>query len=227
DFIVLDEPPPGADAAGEAPASRPATIEGPPGGFYISGRVGGAFSQLRGVSARFGGELNNTTPDALAFVSAVEGGFETHRLGAPLRLGVQLASTNFAVFNLDETGGTTTAFTEIDVNSLSLMAVASVDLAGDLQIIDTGPVTPFITGGLGFSANFADVTDTAGGSFDDFTLDLAWMVGAGAALALDDQLSLEARYAYTGRGDVAESAAGDFDPDLRAHEFTVGARYAF
>ena len=216
------------DDAFEAPAvSRPPTQTAGSGGFYIAGRVGGAFSSLSNLSPRFGGTFNDESPSALGFSSAVEAGFETHRLGAPVRLGFQIANANFNVFNADERGGTQSASTEFDVNSFSAMAAVTVDLDGDFEIIDTGPVTPFLVGGLGMAINVADVTDTAGQRFDDLSVDFAWMLGAGAAIALDDQLSLEARYVFSDRGEVARSLNGGVDPRLRAHEFTVGARYSF
>jgi len=51
-----------APADEDAPTARPQTLR--VDGFYVAGRIGGAFSALGGVDPRFGGEINEDRPGA-------------------------------------------------------------------------------------------------------------------------------------------------------------------
>jgi len=60
------------------------------------------------------------------------------------------------------------------------------------------------------------------GSVDDTTF--AWQLGAGVAYAATDHVTFDAGYRYADYGDFTKD---DDKIDVSAHEFYLGARYAF
>lgn len=101
--------------------------------------------------------------------------------------------------------------------------------------IDTGTkLTPYIGAGIGYAK--LEVKDEYWNSAYNETIDdtnFAWQIGAGAAYALADNVSIDAGYRYINYGDLSSSKV-DFlggnekaKVDLTANEFYVGARYSF
>ena len=112
--------------------------------------------------------------------------------------------------------------------------------------IDTGTkFVPFVTAGLGYghikiesSANGKIAGQAYELSSDESANNFVWSIGAGAAYELTDNLAIDLTYRYTDYGSVSKSIVTGMSPlqgkmsvdadfDVVAHEFMLGARYAF
>ncbi len=104
--------------------------------------------------------------------------------------------------------------------------------------IDTGTkFTPYVGAGMGVARLKArGNVDFDGERVSDFSKsknNFAWQLGAGAAYALTDNVSVDVGYRYTDAGKVNGTASftGDDKPSIKTettmHEFLLGARYSF
>lgn len=127
-----------------------------------------------------------------------------------------------------------------DVDSVSISGLGSVPVNGDVSALTFlvngyynfatgGPLTPYITAGLGYSKVEAD-SDV--GSEDDnlFT----YQLGVGVGYAMSETVTLDLRYRYLGFEDFESSG---YDPDfianytdtveISSHNITIGMRFVF
>lgn len=114
---------------------------------------------------------------------------------------------------------------KIEIQSLMLNAFYDIDIGSK--------VTPYIGGGIGYAKLKLDDQywkDAYGKDIDDNNF--AWQIGAGVAVELTDNVSVDAGYRYVDYGDL--SATGDDgyggeteSVDVTANEFYLGARYTF
>ncbi len=137
-----------------------------------------------------------------------------------------------------------------DVESLSVMATGYLYPAPLLNV-DLGPISPFVSGGLGVAHNRTSAMDnefptlglgsatiTQGGSSTDF----AWNVGAGFDIDLAEDWVLSLAYRYSDLGEVVTDQGdiliirpsrrftipvGETSAPLRLHEVLVSVRYEF
>ncbi len=104
--------------------------------------------------------------------------------------------------------------------------------------IDTGTkFTPYVGAGIGIAHIKAQGNvDFNGERVSDFSKsknNFAWQIGAGAAYAVTDNVSVDLGYRYTDAGNVKGTASftGDEKPSIKTesdiHEFLLGARYSF
>jgi opacity protein-like surface antigen len=104
-----------------------------------------------------------------------------------------------------------------DVSALTFLANGYLDLATG------GPLTPYITAGIGYSNVEADIE---GGSDDDnlFT----YQLGVGLGYAMSETVTLDLRYRYLGFEDYEYSdAEGSLSAEISSHNITAGLRFVF
>jgi opacity protein-like surface antigen len=105
-----------------------------------------------------------------------------------------------------------------DVSVLTLLTNGYFDFSTG------GPLTPYITVGLGYS-NVEIVIE--GESYDDnlFT----YQLGIGVGYAMTEQITLDLRYRYLGFEDYeySESGVGSLSAEVSSHNITAGLRFAF
>ena len=127
-----------------------------------------------------------------------------------------------------------------DVDSISISGLGSAPANGDVSALTFlvngyydfatgGPLTPYITAGLGFSNVEAD----SGGVSEDDNL-FTYQLGVGVGYAISETVTLDLRYRYLGFEDFESSG---YDPDFAAnytekveissHNITAGLRFAF
>jgi opacity protein-like surface antigen len=110
------------------------------------------------------------------------------------------------------------------------------------DIATVGRFTPYVGAGLGYVINrnspfkiYDNIADIERNYSGKATKGLGYQLRAGTAIAINDRMSLDLGYRYAMLGKVATKATGThLDPDypqykgnLRAHEATVGLRFAF
>lgn len=99
--------------------------------------------------------------------------------------------------------------------------------------IDTGTkLTPYVSAGMGVSRLKGAIKwsePDESGKFSKSKTNFAWQIGAGAAYALTDNVSIDAGYRYTDAGDVnvKNEEGGSNKFEAQSHEFLLGARYTF
>jgi len=138
-------------------------------------------------------------------------------------------------------GNTPSSTTQGTVSALVGLATANVDIAGFTGRLPGG-LQPFVLGGLGF----ATVTN---GQEDDYTngvtfngsisgatqTNLAWTVGGGVGIPIDDRLTLDITYRWLVLGERRTGSTLSFNgasapttpdrADLRVHTIMLGLRY--
>ena len=121
-----------------------------------------------------------------------------------------------------------------DMDSLSGPG-GSVSINGDLSALTFlvngyfdfatgGPLTPYITAGIGYSS--VDV-DFEGASDDDNLL--TYQLGFGVGYAMSETVTLDLRYRYLGFDDYeySEVGVGSLSVEASSHNLTAGLRFAF
>jgi opacity protein-like surface antigen len=105
-----------------------------------------------------------------------------------------------------------------DISALTLLANGYIDF-------DTGgPLTPYITAGIGYSNVEADIE----GESDDDNL-FTYQLGIGIGYAMSETMTLDLRYRYLGFEDYeySESGVGSLSIEAASHNITAGLRFAF
>lgn len=115
--------------------------------------------------------------------------------------------------------------TTITMYDLKMKLESQAFMANMYYDFDTNTkLTPYIGGGIGMAKLKAKLSSFGEslGSVDDTTF--AWQLGAGVAYAATDHVTFDAGYRYADYGDFSKD---DAKVDVSAHEFYLGARYAF
>jgi opacity protein-like surface antigen len=119
-----------------------------------------------------------------------------------------------------------------DIGNVKLKLKTQSVMLNAYYDIDTGTqFTPFVGGGIGYTRAKVSLafdgeknTVTARGKDTAFT----WQLGAGVAYAVNDNVTVDAGYRYVDCNDFDYSdSENDVSVDTSAHEFYIGARYAF
>jgi len=121
-------------------------------------------------------------------------------------------------------------FQKNDIDEVSVDGLGSAPLDGDATVIaglinlyydfeNDSPVTPFITGGVGLANVDAEIE---GDSEDDSVI--AYQLGGGIGYALSETTTLDLMYRYFSMQDPEFDGA---DVEVAAHQFLIGARFAF
>lgn len=120
-----------------------------------------------------------------------------------------------------------------DVASLSLM------FNGYLDLHNNSPITPYLSGGIGFATIYLSDTfgtDTRGSSADevqlyeeDYDTVFAWQAGGGVEIALNRMLSLDLGYRYFRTAKARFDSSWDQSSRLRfeSHNASAGLRFKF
>ena len=105
-----------------------------------------------------------------------------------------------------------------DVSALTFLANGYFDFATG------GPLTPYITAGIGYSNVEIDIE----GESDDDNL-FTYHLGVGVGYAMSEQVTLDLRYRYLGFEDYeySESGVGSLSAEVSSHNITAGLRFAF
>jgi opacity protein-like surface antigen len=118
---------------------------------------------------------------------------------------------------------------------------------GYYDIYNFGPITPYISAGIGIARNKAGTlnvnnpTLAVNTSYNSKTINnFAWQIGAGASIKATEQVDFDLDYKFINMGkiqpgqgvavDYSDNSSSSAEPGkskLRAHEVTIGARYNF
>lgn len=96
-------------------------------------------------------------------------------------------------------------------------------LNGYLDIMPNYVISPYISGGIGFTKLKLDTTSTMGALVFEDNRDetsFTWSIGAGLTVRINKCLNLDGGYRYIDMGDI-DSA------NVNAHEWYFGLRYTF
>lgn len=105
-----------------------------------------------------------------------------------------------------------------NINVLSFLINGYYDIPMD------APVTPFISGGIGF-ANVQLEDDDGGRDADDSVF--AYQIGAGLGYVVDEQITVDCGYRYMATSDPEFDIQGSTgDAEYGSHNFYVGVRFA-
>jgi opacity protein-like surface antigen len=109
-------------------------------------------------------------------------------------------------------------FVNGDISALTFL------VNGYIDFYTGGPVTPFITAGIGYSNVEADIE----GESNDENL-FTYQLGAGIGYAISETLTLDFRYRYLGAEDYeySEVGAGSINAEISSHNISAGLRFAF
>jgi opacity protein-like surface antigen len=139
-------------------------------------------------------------------------------------------------------GSNPAGYTQGTVSALVGLATANVDIA-DVTGRLPGGLQPFVLGGVGFASvtNGQEDDYAAGGAFNGSIsgatqTNLAWTIGGGVGIPLDDRLTLDIAYRWLNLGErrvgstLFVPGAGSFPTtpdraDLRVHTIMLGLRY--
>jgi len=88
---------------------------------------------------------------------------------------------------------------------------------------DGGAFMPYVTAGLAFANNTLNDDDT----FEDTQTHIGWTAGAGVAIAVADNVSLDLQYRYSDFGSKTYALDGDSDFSLSSHAVTAGINFKF
>jgi opacity protein-like surface antigen len=104
-----------------------------------------------------------------------------------------------------------------DVSALTFLANGYIDFATG------GPLTPYITAGIGYSNVDAEIE----GESEDDNL-FTYQLGVGVGYAVSEKMTLDLRYRYLGFEDYEYSDAyGSLSAEVSSHNITAGLRFAF
>jgi outer membrane immunogenic protein len=86
---------------------------------------------------------------------------------------------------------------------------------------DGGAFLPYVTAGLAFANATVDDGD------EDTQTHIGWTAGAGVAIAVADNVSLDLQYRYSDFGTKTYDLGGDTDVSLTSNALTVGLNFSF
>ena len=122
-----------------------------------------------------------------------------------------------------------------DIESLSIGGGGSESLNGDISAVTFlvngyfdfatgGPLTPYITAGIGYSNFEVNIQDVS----DDDNL-FTYQLGAGVGYSISETVILDLRYRYLGFDDYeySEVGVGSIGIEAASHNISAGLRFAF
>ena len=117
--------------------------------------------------------------------------------------------------NVDETvdsiGGGTSSTSEVEATSLMLNAY--------IDFMPNYWISPYITGGIGYS----EITYSYEDSLDEYSVDekkFSWQAGAGLTIRINKCLNIDGGYRYYTLGKISEG-------EVNGHEWYAGIRFTF
>ena len=232
-----------AAALGMVLAAAPGRAEQPMG-FYIRGDLGLAlvrpmeFRDIDPATGIFGADIIPTQGRTSSFL--FDGGVGW-RFTPAFRIDATLGYLPHIHF--DGTQSDAAHFTG-NITSFVGLANGYVDFCGLFPASMPRWINPFLVGSVGFAVNHlgsANDAFFAPSPEEPVTgathTDLAWGVGAGFGLPVNERLSFDVTYKYTDYGEVRTGTSASFlgmtftgtaaKANLRANTLTFGARYGF
>ena len=106
-----------------------------------------------------------------------------------------------------------------NVSSTSEVEVSSIMLNAYIDFMPNYWISPYITGGIGYS----EITFSYEDSHDEYSVDenkFSWQAGAGLTLRLNKCLNIDAGYRYYTLGKIEEG-------EVNGHEWYAGIRFTF
>jgi outer membrane autotransporter protein len=194
-------------------------------GFYVTPKVGWSSFKAK-IDYDMGGGSDSKTKSVTPFGLAFGYDFKP-AAGIPVRTEVEYAYRGRKeMINYADGADSIKA----DVGTQSLFVNAYFD------IHNSSPVTPYVGLGVGYAVVSTDLEgniDIEGKSYkfrqSETEVGFAWNMGAGAAWAINDSLSLDLGYRYADFGTTEEKYLGYDIGDLKttAHEVLLGLRFSF
>lgn len=96
-------------------------------------------------------------------------------------------------------------------------------LNGYIDFMPNYVISPYISGGIGFTKMNLDLTSTVGGAQveDNYEeTNFTWSVGAGLTIRVNQCLNIDGGYRYLDMGEIEQA-------NINAHEIYFGLRYTF
>lgn len=105
-------------------------------------------------------------------------------------------------------------------NSLMLNAYYDIDT--------NSKFVPYVGGGIGY-ARLKGTVDSQRGRMSKSSTEFAWMLGAGVAYNLDDNVAIDLGYRYSDFGKISKEylPGRNYKAELDANEVLLGVRYSF
>jgi opacity protein-like surface antigen len=194
---------------------------------YVSGNVGLSWMNDSSIAADEVYGIDEISFDAgLSLLGAVGCDYGDYRLEA--EIGYQQNDIDEVnIINEPEFAVTSGVPSEGNVSVLSLMANGYYD-------IDLGGVDLYATAGMGVAQvsfedfRYGDAIEEDGGSMDFSETTLAWQVGAGLAVPIGTNISLDARYRYFATTDFSiPQGKSDANINIASHNVLLGLRVGF
>ncbi|MDX8396689.1 MAG: outer membrane beta-barrel protein [Mariprofundaceae bacterium] len=181
-------------------------------GLYVAGNIGAAIA----VDSKSSGGFTGTNTLKTGLAAGVALGYD---FGYSIRAEVEYT---YRKNDLDQqtSAGVTSTVTSGDIT------VHTVLINGFYDLKNQSPITPFISTGIGFSSidySEAVLSGITSPAVKDTVF--AYQVGAGAAYAINETISLDVKYRYIS-GSKA-SLANNVKTTNAAHRFDTGLRVAF
>jgi len=175
---------------------------------YASGNIGIAFISDSDISEPGFPTIEVSFDSGFALAGAVGTSFDTFRIEGAI------------AYQLNDFDSAMGVPLQGDITSLTFL------LNGYYDFINNSPLTPYITGGLGFSMMDVNNLGVAGDidTFDSDDTVFAYQLGVGFGYSFNDNLTLDASYRYFA------SADPDFDgttAEVASHNILLGFRYNF
>lgn len=183
-------------------------------GLYLSGAIGAHTTDDASIS---GGSIN-VENDTDAGVAGLVG------------LGAQLGATQWRVeleggYRDSDVDAISGASGNGDVDALSLMGNVFYDINLNQKL------EFYLGGGLGLAdVDYSSVSPVGSTTISDNDLGLAWQLGAGAALDLNDRLKLTLDYRFLNIENIdfpTSPSVANVDAEYRDHGIFVGLRFSF
>ena len=105
------------------------------------------------------------------------------------------------------------------LSSTSTVEATSIMLNAYIDFMPNYWISPYITGGIGYS----EITFTFEGTVDEYSIDenkFSWQAGAGLTLRINKCLNIDGGYRYYTLGKIEEG-------EVNGHEWYVGLRFTF
>ncbi|MEL7274160.1 MAG: outer membrane beta-barrel protein [Pseudomonadota bacterium] len=207
-----------------APAPPEYQIKAIEQSYYAAARIGAAFD----AESRFGvlgTTVGNAYDTGYNFSVALGYGFN------PAGLVNFRAEAELGYTQLDIDSHTVAGLGKFSGGDATGDASAVYGLANGYVDYSLGAITPFVSAGVGYGQldlSQQGVTPT-GVVMNDSAGGLAWQVGAGAAFAVTDSVTVDLGYRFFKVQDVGLSAVDgtQSDVDLESHQINLGIRKAF
>ncbi|MEM9733245.1 MAG: outer membrane beta-barrel protein [Pseudomonadota bacterium] len=192
--------------------------------YYAAARIGAAFEAESSFRV-LGTSVSNAYDPGYNLSAAL--GYSFNPTGL---LGFR-AEAELGYTSLDIDSHTVTGLGKFSGGDATGDASAVYGLANGYVDYSLGTITPFISAGVGYGQvdlSQQGVTPT-GVVMNDSGGGLAWQVGAGAAFAVTDSVTVDLGYRFFKVQDVGLSAVDGTrsDVDLESHQINLGIRKAF